>query len=173
MKKLHCIISPEQKICSPGVGYFKPSLTLLPDGEVCIGILVRLETPSMLCVPGARPVRPSGENRWVMVGDVIAEFESESTVIHDKHDPVDTKNHQTIQSPTDGFVYFHDETGQPYIASGARLSPGDVIAVIEWMKIRMDIEFSGPEGAVFETYCGRDGRPVRRGDAIAEWYLQH
>ena len=54
-----------------------------------------------------------------------------------------------IVSPTDGFLIYELSDGKPMIAPDTVLHPGMAVAVIEMMKIRMDVLFDGPDGARF------------------------
>lgn len=108
------------------------------------------------------------DGQWLMVGDEIGELSTSQTVTAAEKE----ENVEEIQAPLDGFVHFSDETGELYVHPGTILHPGDVVAVLEWMKVRMEIEYNGSQGAEFEGYFGCDNRAVRRGEIIGRAYRQ-
>ena len=163
---LICPISEDNRILSPAVGYFSPDTMHLqpPAGCRCIGVIHRLNKTILLCVETAGDCSITiSPNTWLMVGDCIGEI---GTSAASSHEHPNGFSHEIV-SPSDGFLIFELSDGKPMVEIGAVLHPGSVVAVIELMKIRMDVLYDGPDGARFVGYTGQSSRPVRRGETIA------
>ncbi len=163
---LVCPISEDNRILSPAVGYFAPDTMHLqpPAGCRCIGVIHRLNDTILLCVDTTADCSIAiSPNTWLMVGDMIGEIgaAAETSQAHQSG-----FSHEIV-SPSDGFLIFECSDGKPMVERGAVLHPGSVVAVIELMKIRMDVLYDGPDGARFGGYIGHSQRPVRRGEIIA------
>lgn len=165
MKNLWCVIA-DSKLESPGVGLFldNASTGLLPARAQCIGTLFRLGEYIQLLAPDhihIRRVISSGTH--LMAGDVIAE------IVTAEAPSLREQTSLTLSAPADGFIAFSDAAGRPIKNPGDMIHPGDIIAFLEFMKIRMEIVYSGNADVVFDHYCGPDHRAVRSGEIIAEF----
>ena len=163
---LICPISHDNRILSPAVGYFGTHTMHLqpPAGCRCIGVLRRLNDTILLCVDTTADLHIHiSPNTWLMVGDTIGEIGRPEP----SSPSLSYEGIQEIVSPTDGFLIYELSDSKPMIAPDTVLHPGMAVAVIEMMKIRMDVLFDGPDGARFVNYIGQSSRPVHRGDAVA------
>ena len=155
MRCLQCLIR-DDKILSPGVG------TFLSDNHAgSVGILKRLHLSWSLSLPPdctcMNIVVPNGA--FVMFGDVIGDLN------------VSSKNVQTadalkLYAPLDGFISFDDGTGNPLKKQGDILHSGEIVAILELMKIRMEITFDGADGCKFIGYSCSNHAAIRRGEPI-------
>ncbi len=166
MKQLICPVE-SGKVLSPCAGRFISSVHGFEPVRNRIGFVYRLDEKIEIVVEARESVHLTvSDGQWLMVGDELgalrdiqigAETEKEEKV-------------EEIQAPLDGFVHFSDENGELYVHPGAILHPGDIVAVLEWMKVRMEIEYNGSQEAEFEGYFGCDNRAVRRGEVIGRVY---
>ncbi len=138
-----------------------------PDNCRCIGCIQRLNDILPLCIENRAQCHIAIQpNTWLMVGDIIG-------TIAETPDALDSlPNADTILSPSDGFLICHQPDGNPMVMPDSTLHPGAVIAIIELMKIRMDVVYEGPNDARFAGYIGTSPRPVHRGDPIARIDIQ-
>ena len=160
MQDLACVPTPDGFL-SPGVGVF----VRRGAGDGCLGSLVRLGRSLRLTVPPGTPAEPClPDGTRVMAGDRIATLRATTECPQTR-----TDTGHFIVAPADGYLVCSDDAGRPLLHPGDELHPGTIVAFVEFMKIRMEIAFCGPDGATFLRYAGTDRRSVRRGDAIAEY----
>ena len=158
-------------IVSPGVGIFLPySPVRLPNGQCRIGTLIRLgETiPVVVSDFDGRVEYLVSPGTPVCAGTPVARRIAAVNSVPDAGMPSADTPHATIVSPADGFLTCCDDAGIPFVKAGTVLTPGAIVAVVEFMKIRMDIAYDGPESAVFLHYTDETRRSVRRGEPVAE-----
>lgn len=161
MRKLPCIVTAKT-LCCPGVGRF---WTRAGCQSGSLGVLERLHERFDLTVPPNLHYRVIVANgASLMVGDVMAEICEISTST-----PKTTAFAHAICAPADGYISFCDASGAPLKSAGDILHHGDIVAFLEFMKIRMEIVYSGEEDAIFGHYCGPDRRAVQCGEIIAEY----
>ncbi|MBO4351715.1 MAG: hypothetical protein J6A01_12350 [Proteobacteria bacterium] len=153
-------------IYSPGVGRFWPSSNCSDaDGGIRIGYLIRLNEKLPIVIPSFHGhleyLAVSGA--FVHTGTPIAQLSNvDNTSVPSNHDGTNL----SIVSPADGFLTCTDETGIPLKKNGEILKPGEIIAILEFMKIRMDILYDGPNDAMFDHYEGDLHRSVKKGECI-------
>ena len=165
---LLCHVTSDGQVLSPAVGCFFRCSRAVTQGYA-LGTLERLQKRYTLVVPqefaGATPTLPSGT--FVDVGDVIAHRAQADSSPNLQKMPEQTLH--VIRAPASGFLIWHDDTGKPYQKPGDKLTRGDIIAVLEFMKIRMEIAFDGNEPAVFEAYSVSHQTSVETGQIIATY----
>ena len=166
MKCLECIIDRENHLVhSPGVGVFVAEAETAQSAaaQLIIGTLFRLGVPLKLCIPAQIQnfccEIPNGA--FVQTGDILGRYETQLL-------PVAAEKHDTISAPADGFIQF-ESGGRLFLQPGDIIHPGDIVAVIEFMKIRMDVAFDGDQDVEFVRYLGCSPRAVRRGEAFLEY----
>ena len=170
-----CPISENDEILSPAVGTFdRPPLA---DDTHCIGVIRRLGEIIPLCIENTEDYLITIKPRtWLMAGDVIGTIknpknllkkQSDTDKIADTSKNSDCRAEHTISAPSDGFVIFTAPDGHPFVSANQIVQPGTVVAVLELMKIRMDIQYDGTAPATFVRYCGSSNRAVRNGEVIA------
>lgn len=166
---LTCHVQPDGRILSPAVGRFYPISAPFGMSKQAIGILERLGKRYQLIVPqpltSMVPVLPSGT--FVAVGDVIAQMNTQICGTQTENIQPSIPQDISILAPASGFLILKDENGMPYQAEGKRIQCGDVIAILEFMKIRMEITYDGPEPAVFEHYLKPHQSSVEKSQTIA------
>ena len=165
MKCLECIIDRENHLVrSPGVGVFvSETETGHTATQLIIGILLRLEVPVRLCIPLQIEdfccEIPNGA--FVQAGDILGRYETQ-------HSPAVVEQNDVMTAPADGFIRF-DTEGRFFLQPGDIIHPGDIVAVIELMKIRMDVAFDGDQEVEFVRYLGCSPRAVRCGESFLEY----
>ncbi len=98
-----------------------------------------------------------------MVGDCLGYLSEASLPC-----PVRETAHCAIQTPSDGFVTWIAPSGHPYKTPGDTVLPGETIAVLEFMKIRLEIAYQGTHPVIFERYCVPSSCAVLANDVIAQ-----
>ena len=156
---------------SPGVGRFWPFPNRRHTNEgFLIGYLIRLNEKFPIVIPdlNGRIEYLVDPGTFVHAGTPIARL---CDVVNTSVPSNDSSMTQWIVSPTDGFLTCTDETGIPLKKNGDTLHKGDMIAVLEFMKIRMDILYDGPNNASFDHYQGELHRSIKKGECIAAFIL--
>ena len=153
-------------ILTPAVGRFVPSEAACQDAQI-IGFLLRLQEKIPIAVADFRGsidylVAPGA---WLEAGTPIARIRASS-----KNKVNKPESHATIAivSPADGFLCCANEDGTAFKQIGQKLHPGDCIAILEFMKIRMDIRYDGPDGLLFAGYKTHMRQSVKKNECIAE-----
>jgi hypothetical protein len=166
---LTCHVQPDGRILSPAVGRFYPISAPFGMSKQAIGILERLGKRYQLIVPQSLtsmvPVLSSGT--FVVVGDVIAQMNTQICRRQPENIQPSTHHSISILAPASGFLILKDENGMPFQSEGKHIQYGDMIAILEFMKIRMEITYDGPEPAVFEHYLKLHQSSVEKSQTIA------
>lgn len=166
MKSIPCPLINNAAV-SPAVGIFWRAVPEFSDNVQHLGTIHRLGETLILTAPidvALGKIIPD-DGSFVMVGDIIADC----TSIQAKNDS-DNLTH-VVKSPSDGFISAVDDNGKPFAEPGTRLKHGQIIAVLELMKIRMDIIFDGPDNAVFVKYLCPEKSTVQKNDNIFEYII--
>lgn len=167
MQTLLCSMTSDGRILSPAVGVFFHSSNKAMTHNTVIGILERLGKLHTLILERAvqtvNIVIPSGTP--VVVGDVIAQVDEDITIIPCDHHS--SSEYEQISAPAAGFVMIHDHNGRPLKSTGDKIVKGDIVAILEFMKIRMEIAYHGYEPAVFDKYLIHHQSAVQHGQIVA------
>lgn len=155
------------KILSPCVGAFYPAQDPSPSH---IGILRQLSTSiTLTCSPVPNAVLKPLLNApsLIQAGTAVAQwFPSSAPTPTDRPQP----EILSILSPADGFISFCDSRRNPLCSPGDKLVRGSPIAILEFMKIRIEINFPHPAPAIFHQYIQTTPRAVKKGEPIAQFY---
>ncbi len=167
MKFIQCPLV-NNSIISPAVGIFCCAIPKFSDNAQSLGTIRQLGQTLILTVPNdivcGNIVPQDGD--FIMAGDIIAEYGNT------RQNNTSSNIPNIFKSPSDGFISTVDASGIPFAEPGARLKTGQIIAIIELMKIRMDITFDGPDNAVFLNYLCPQKSTIRKNDGIFEWILR-
>ncbi len=150
----------EKTWCSPRVGTFIPAFRA--DDQVFLGRLVQNgrtfdvvlptgSTTASLLVQAPSPVE---------YGTPLAD------ALDDMHKPKHVNATNQVIAPCDGFLKTAPD-GQPLFVHGDLVRPGDVVAVIELMKLGVDVVYQGNDVVTFNRYTEKN--TVKRGDWICEF----
>lgn len=162
---LPCQVLKSGEILSPGVGVFVSQTAYATASGTAIGTLERLGKRFLLMVPqGNGIIRMAiASGSLVMAGDCLAQMTEDALV-----SPTLCADRCTIQTPSDGFISWIAPSGQPYKSPGDTVLLGDTIAVLEFMKIRLEIAYQGSSSVIFERYCVPSSSAVLANDVIAQ-----
>ena len=90
-------------------------------------------------------------------------------VREEKQESIVEENKQIIKSPMVGTFYIKPSpTSNPYVEVGSKVKKGDVVCIIEAMKLMNEIE-SEYEGEITEVYV-KDGDAVEYGKPLFSIY---
>ncbi len=156
--------APDGTVESPGVGrYFYESSCSAE--ETLIGCLERLGRRYALVISGRCMFVPDLlDGAACEYGDRIGHIIEAAECGHQPEAHAQKVAH--YPAPTDGFVTILDSRGEPFKRPGDTLAPGDIVAVIELMKVRIDVLYDGPDKAVFVSYECTDRRGIKRGASL-------
>lgn len=169
---IQCHINENHVFLSPVVGTFyrKKLQAHIPQNQLYIGFVKRLDQIILLTIDKSvcseHSVRydiPDGT--WLNVGDIIGHIDL--SIKPEVSDSILPSDNLVIVSPADGFIIQNDLSGKPFKTTGDTLHPGDIIAIVEFMKVRIELSFDGPDNCTFIHYTGHSQRPVKRGESIA------
>ncbi|MBR4985309.1 MAG: hypothetical protein IKY83_06195 [Proteobacteria bacterium] len=182
--RIEIVPAPDGSIESPGVGLFFARVERR-DHEICLGILERFGRRYALVIPEGYRVEMAVQRGMIAYGDCIARVVPVSegacrsgVVCQDASGSpvlgqIDADGRAACDagirrypSPSDGFVLLSEADGKPFKKPGDRLCAGDIVAVIELMKVRIEVVYDGAEAAVFERYACDHRRGIRRGDPL-------
>lgn len=172
-RSMLCPVLPSGEVLSPATGTFHPNPleSAKNQDSFVLGHLQRLNVSLPLVISaqdsGTSIEFAVSDGTWLNVGDTLAR-------IHRGHSPENAeKQHDScICAPSDGFLVYCDSGGKPYRNTGDLLNPGDLIATLEFMKIRMDIVFDGPQGSIFKSYAQPSHSAIRCGDVICSYSVR-
>ena len=161
------VILHSEIIYSPGVGQFLlASRKTLATGQCCIGYLRRLNE----IIPITIPENHRDFEYLVKTGQIVS-FGTPLVRLLDnpivQNSDSNALNTIAIVAPADGFLTCTNDFGMPIRETDMPIRNGDVIAILEFMKIRMDITYDGTD-AIFLRYVNVDHRGVKKGETIAE-----
>jgi biotin carboxyl carrier protein len=145
-------------LCSPMVGYFEPLADAQTGG--CLGMITRRGVVYRIMGEDVAEIIIR-EGKEVAYGEPLARVGERGCTCEEGLAFVPT---DVITAPCDGYMSVKNSGGVPYFQSGDVVHPGDVVAVIEVMKLGIDVTFSGEAEVIFDRYCEQN--LVRRGDVV-------
>ena len=156
--------------CSPVVGsYLPPERTCSADvtPRQCIGKIRHFGRVYDVVLPTPHPcVRILWTTQTpVEFGTPLAISEADGA--HAAPLPMTHKTDPSLQqilAPCDGFLRILDASGQPFCQPGRRIKKGDILGVVEVMKLGVDILYEDAHEAEFVAYHHVDA--VHRGDVV-------
>ena len=149
------------------------NVVYIPDDLYCIGIIININQKIPLVISqndihGSEVEPIVLDGAWIEAGTAVAQIKSKTGT---PHAAVDHNKYSEITAPADGFLIQTDINDMPIQKTENRLRHGDLIAIIEFMKIRIELTFAGPDNSIFKGYTGSSQRPVKSGDLIAVYQI--
>ena len=96
---------------------------------------------------------------------VIPQTSTVSTIVNANSENKVEENYKEIKAPMVGTFYSKSSpTAKPFVSVGDKVKKGDVVCIIEAMKLMNEIE-SEVSGKVLEI-CVKDGSPVEYGQVL-------
>ena len=154
-------------IISPGVGRFWPSSDHRHNnGDYLVGYLHRLDEKIPILIPNLH----GSLEYLVEPGALVSAGLPIAKLTDSRETPLTSIPNEAVHrivSPADGFLTCLNDVGMPFKKKGDSLKHGDIIAILEFMKIRMEILYDGTDGAMFDHYEGTPHRSIKKGECIA------
>ena len=154
--------------CSPVVGTFVPCMSETALNQRVIGCIRHFGRLYSLIIPGCE-----GRIRCLLVHETPVDYGT-PVAVQENVENVDacqsaSSRHEDVSqfhvlAPCDGFLRTHDVSGRPIRAQGELVSHGMLLAIIEVMKLGIDILYEGDACAEFVAY--RACATVKKGDVI-------
>ncbi|MCB9506663.1 MAG: hypothetical protein H6698_06530 [Myxococcales bacterium] len=166
-------------LCAPRVGSFAPSLAVgtVVGPRTVVGVLTTVGVRAELRVPTDVTGRVTAldvhhRDQGVEYGQVLCRVAplgeepaaaSSGPAAHDGAAAGET----VVRAQMDGQLYRRPGPDAPELAPvGARLAPGDRIALVEVMKFFYPVAWEGPGEVVVTRWFADDGRPIAAGAPI-------
>ena len=155
--------------CSPVVGTFVPCMSEPDLNQGAIGCIRHFGRLYSLIVP----VR-EGRIRCLLSQEMPVDYGTPIAVVQAVVENADTCQsassvHEEVSlfhilAPCDGFLRTHDVSGRPIRTHGELIAHGTLLAIIEVMKLGIDILYEGDDCAEFVSYnaCAT----VKKGETI-------
>ena len=150
--------------CSPIVGRFTPNLH--HDGVSFLGSISRLARVYDIVLPEMNHSLTllCTQPQFVEFGSRLAVASQPDQAWH-----VNKSDRYDILAPCAGFLRTTHADGLPICSHGQRVHPGDIVAVIEVMKLGVDVIYNGSEDACFIEYATKHA--VAQNDLVAQLRL--
>lgn len=160
----------ENWVLSPVVGCIMHDCCVITPEKCEIGRVLRLNRwiDLDLALPRSARYFPLVANgARVEVGAKIGRIEElfgeENVLSH----PSDEHQFVEVTSPVAGYLAYQTPNGIDYCKKGQIVCPGDRIATVEFMKLRVDIVLEGNDALIFESYTCSSPASVRAQQVIA------
>ncbi len=151
--------------CSPVVGTFYPCSIQFDKTQTVIGTVSHFGHTYDLVIPvsGVRIHSVFDKETSVEYGTPVAIPHEEVEQIQPK--ACEASDHIIrITAPCDGFLRIQNASGKPLRSPGEIIHSGDVLAVIEVMKLGVDILYENQSEAEFLSYEAEN--TVRQGEVV-------
>ena len=122
-----------------------------PQQRGTVQVAAPMQVPAMIAAP--TPSRPTPSEGMPAVTDEQAKPEAPKSKLLE------------VKSPMVGTFYASPEPGaKPYVSAGSRVSKGQIVCIIEAMKIMNEIECE--YAGVVEEVVAQNGHPVEYGEVL-------
>lgn len=119
--------------------------------------------------PDGTKISAKKEPQTTVVQSNQVNVQTTEMVREEKQESIVEENKQIIKSPMVGTFYIKPSpTSNPYVEVGSKVKKGDVVCIIEAMKLMNEIE-SEYEGEITEVYV-KDGDAVEYGKPLFSIY---
>ena len=151
-----------EKWCSPVVGRFYPASINTHQNQTVIGRICHFGHTYDLIIPNHTRVRVIHD------GETSVEYGTPVAVpcedVSSSQTETPSEEVISITAPCDGYLRVLNASGAPLRTHGDIIHYGDILAVIEVMKLGIDILYDRQEDAVFLNY--QASHTVRQGDVV-------